>query len=113
MALYINDAPVRLVSAVSVIEASMVAAARLGRTGIDELDLLLSRIGTETRAFSPADIALVRQCFLRYGKGRHPAALNFGDCFPYALAVSTGEPLLFKGEDFTKTDVEIADYEEW
>jgi ribonuclease VapC len=110
MAVCLSDAPVRWVSAVSVIEASIVAAARLGPTGIDELDLLLSRIGSETRAFSPADIALVRQCFLRYGKGRHPAALNFGDCFSYALAVSTGESLLFKGDDFTKTDVVIAAY---
>jgi uncharacterized protein with PIN domain len=51
---------------------------------------------------------LARQAFLDFGKGRHPANLNFGDCFAYALAKATGEPLLFKGEDFSKTDVRAA-----
>ncbi|HXM43909.1 MAG TPA: type II toxin-antitoxin system VapC family toxin [Bryobacteraceae bacterium] len=51
---------------------------------------------------------LARQAFLDFGKGRHPARLNFGDCFAYALAKATGEPLLFKGEDFSKTDVKAA-----
>ena len=51
---------------------------------------------------------LARQAFVDFGKGRHPAALNFGDCFAYALAKITGEPLLFKGEDFRKTDITAA-----
>ena len=106
----IDRDPLRLVSAVSVIESSIVAVARLGPTGIDELDLLLSRLSAETRAFFPADITLVRQCFLRFGKGRHPASLNFGDCFSYALALSTGERLLFKGDDFSQTDIPVALY---
>lgn len=51
---------------------------------------------------------LARQAFLDFGKGRHKAGLNFGDCFSYALAKASGEPLLFKGNDFIQTDVEIA-----
>ncbi|MBX3167461.1 MAG: type II toxin-antitoxin system VapC family toxin [Candidatus Eremiobacteraeota bacterium] len=104
-ALAIDTDPIRLISPVSVFEASMVAVARLGPDGIDELDLLLSRIGVEIQPLLPSDLPSVRRAFLRYGKGRHPAALNFGDCFSYALAIVRGEKLLFKGNDFAQTDV--------
>lgn len=110
MAVAIDRDPVRLVSAVSVFESSMVAAARLGADGIDELDLMLSRISPVVREFAAADLPLVRRGYLEYGKGHHPAGLNFGDCFPYALAIRTGEPLLFKGDDFGQTDVTVVSY---
>jgi ribonuclease VapC len=97
--------PNRLVSAVSVVEASLVLESRYGEDAVDDLDLLLAKTAAHIVAFSAHDIALVRDAYRRFGKGRHPAGLNFGDCFSYALARSTGEPLLFKGEDFSQTDV--------
>jgi ribonuclease VapC len=62
----------------------------------------------ERRTVKPDHAQIARQAFRQYGKGRHPAALNFGDCFSYALAKATGLPLLFKGEDFGKTDIQAA-----
>ncbi len=101
---------VRLISAVSIFESSIVALARLGQDGCDELDLLLARLEPEIRAFEPRDLPLVRAAYQQFGKGRHPAALNFGDCFSYALARASGEPLLFIGEDFNKTDLTPVDW---
>jgi len=95
----------RLVSAVSVFEASLVLQSRYGEDAVDDLDLLLMKIAARVVPFSVDDVAGVRSAYHRYGKGRHAAGLNFGDCFSYALAVSSGEPLLFKGEDFSRTDV--------
>ncbi|MCA9779668.1 MAG: type II toxin-antitoxin system VapC family toxin [Candidatus Eremiobacteraeota bacterium] len=106
----IDRDPVRLISAVSIFESSIVALARLGQDGCDELDLLLARTNAEVRAFEPADLPLVRTAYRDFGKGRHPAALNFGDCFSYALASVTGEPILFKGEDFSKTDLRLVEF---
>lgn len=101
----ISEDPIRLVCCVSVVEASLVILARFGQDGLDELDLLLGRIGAKVSSLSAQDIPLARQAYARFGKGRHPASLNFGDCFSYALAVSLNEPLLFKGGDFSQTDV--------
>jgi ribonuclease VapC len=70
-----------------------------------ELDLLLHRARIDVVPFTPEQADLARDAWRRWGKGRHPAGLNFGDCFAYALSRSSGEPLLFKGEDFGKTDV--------
>lgn len=100
----------RLISAVSIFEATMVAVARLGPDGLDELDLLLARIGALPSPFGVGDLGYVRDAFSRFGKGRHSAALNFGDCFSYALAVSTRQPLLFKGDDFSQTDIARVEY---
>jgi ribonuclease VapC len=83
----------------------MVIEARKGAEGLRDLDLLIERAGVE---FVPVDReqgSLARRAFSRFGKGRHPAGLNYGDCFAYALARHLGEPLLFKGDDFVKTDV--------
>jgi ribonuclease VapC len=102
--------PTRLISSVSIFEASIVTFARLGEDGIDDLDLLLTRIQADSIGFRPAELAVAREAYFRFGKGRHPAALNFGDCFSYALAVSTNQPLLFKGDDFSKTDLAIVPY---
>lgn len=96
----------RLMSAVSVLEAIMVLESELGEAGGRELDLLLHRAGIEIVGFLPDQLDAARRAFRAYGKGRHPAGLNFGDCFSYALARSTGQPLLFKGNDFARTDVE-------
>jgi len=102
--------PIRMVSAVSVFEAGLVSTARVGTDGLDDLDLLLTRMHAEIKSFTVRDLPLAREAFVRFGKGRHRAALNFGDCFAYALSVSSGEPLLFKGEDFSRTDVLTVKY---
>lgn len=100
--------PVRLVSAASLLEASLVIETRLGERGGLELDLFVHRIGLEVASVTAEQIEVARAGFRRFGKGRHPAALNYGDCFAYGLAVTSGEPLLFKGQDFSQTDVPIA-----
>jgi ribonuclease VapC len=83
----------------------MVLETRLGEAGGREFELWLLRIGAEIVSFDAEQADAARRAWRRYGKGRHAAALNFGDCFSYALAVTRGEPLLFKGEDFATTDV--------
>lgn len=75
-----------------------------------ELDAALARFRVEVVALSESHAMHARRAFRRYGKGRHPAQLNFGDCFAYALAKATGEPLLFKGDDFSKTDITVVAY---
>ena len=72
------------------------------------VDPLLSRLGVEITKITPEQAYLAREAYQRFGKGNHPARLNLGDCFAYALAKARGEPLLFKGDDFPKTDVEAA-----
>jgi ribonuclease VapC len=96
----------RLVSAATVVEASLVLLGRYGEAGDVQLDRLLRAIGAEVVPVGEEQVALARDAALRFGRGRHPAGLNFGDCFSYALAVARGEPLLFVGGDFAKTDVE-------
>ena len=95
----------RLISAASVLEASLVIESELGEEGERELDFLLLKAGIETVSFNEEQLKLARHAFRTYGKGRHAAGLNFGDCFSYAASKTTGEPLLFKGNDFAKTDV--------
>lgn len=73
-------------------------------------DTLLRQTGTMIEAVTPEQAKVARQAYRDYGKGRHRAGLNLGDCFAYALAKEKGEPLLFKGQNFRKTDVEIAEY---
>ena len=96
----------RLMSAVSLQEAGMVIAGRFGDGAAWEpLDALLTRLDIEIVAHDAMLARTAREAFLRFGKGRHPARLNFGDCAAYALAASSGFPLLFKGDDFRKTGV--------
>ncbi len=92
------------------LEAAMVLLARRGSDGVRALDLLILRFGIEIVAFTESHARLARTAFERYGKGRHPAKLNFGDCMAYALAKETGEELLFKGTDFALTDIAVAPY---
>lgn len=96
----------RLMSAVSLQEAGMVIAGRHGDEAMWEpLDALLVRLDVEIVAHDVALARIARTAFLRFGKGRHSARLNFGDCASYALAKAHGVPLLFKGEDFAQTDI--------
>lgn len=100
--------PVRLVPATCVLEARMVLVSRRGEHALAEIDLWLRRIEADIVSVD-ADLAdLATQAWLTYGKGRHPASLNFADCLPYALAKRADEPLLFIGKDFAQTDIEAA-----
>ena len=100
--------PMRLISAGTVLECGLVVESELGEEGDRELDLLLLRAGIETIPFNAEQLAIARQAFRLFGKGRHPAGLNYGDCFSFALSKASGEPLLFKGSDFPKTDIRSA-----
>ncbi len=95
----------RLISAATVVEASIVIEAQRGEAGGRELDLLMHRIAADVSSVTAAQAELARSAWRRFGRGRHPAKLNYGDCFAYALARHAGEPLLFKGDDFSSTDV--------
>lgn len=97
--------PVRLMSAASYLEAAIVIETRFGEAGGRELDLWLHRAGVDLVAVAADQAEAARIAYRRFGKGRHHAGLNFGDCFSYALAKISGEPLLFKGDDFAHTDI--------
>lgn len=101
----IVDDPRRLISSVTLLESSIVVESRLGEVAGRELDLFLHRAAVQTVAVDAEQVEIARAAWRRYGKGRHPAALNFGDVFAYALARASGEPLLFKGDDFSHTDI--------
>ena len=100
----------RLVSAATVVESSLVLLGRYGEAGDVQLDRLLRGIGAEVVPVGEEQVTLARDAALRFGRGRHPAGLNFGDCFSYALAVARGERLLFVGDDFAKTDVDACSW---
>ena len=104
----IAAAPNCRMSVANVLEVSIVVEARGGAEAGHELDLFLERAAVEPVPVTAAHVEAARRAWRRFGKGNHPAALNFGDCFAYALAKTTGEPLLFKGEDFARTDIEPA-----
>jgi ribonuclease VapC len=107
--LRIADDPVRLISAATVLETTIVLETRLGDAGGREFDLWLLKVEAEVVPVDAEQIDAARRAWRRYGKGRHPAGLNYGDCFSYALALTRGEPLVFKGEDFAKTDINRKD----
>ncbi len=95
-------------SAPTLFECRLVALRRSGPALEDKLLFLIEGLKIEIVAFDEAQASLAADAFRRYGKGRDKAALNFGDCFSYALAKSRGEPLLYKGGDFARTDVAAA-----
>jgi ribonuclease VapC len=97
----------RLISAATVLEAGMVIEGRRGGGAGREFDLFIVRAQLKIVPIDAELADLARSAWRKYGKGRHPAGLNFGDCFSYALAKSSGEPLLAKGTDFASTDVLI------
>ncbi len=101
----IAAAPHRLVSAGTLIETSIVVEARRGESAGRELDLFLHRADAHTIAVDEEQVRVARAAWRRYGKGRHPAGLNYGDLFAYALARTRGDELLYKGSDFARTDL--------
>lgn len=100
----------RLLSAASLLEAGMLVRSRFGSNGEQDLDKLLASLKIEIAPVTAQQITIARAAFSRFGKGFHPAALNFGDCFSYGLAKDTGDVLLFKGNDFSRTDLPVATY---
>lgn len=103
----IEDAESVKMSVASFVETSIVIESRYGAEGLRDLDLFLSRAGVDLVPVDEEQGQIARSAFSRYGKGRHRAGLNYGDCFAYAAAVSLGEALLAKGEDFEQTDVVV------
>jgi ribonuclease VapC len=101
------QAETRMISAATVLEAGIVLEARRGESAGREFDLLLVRANLQIVAVDSEQTEIARSAWRKYGKGRHTAGLNFGDCFAYALAKFAGEPLLAKGTDFAATDIEV------
>ena len=95
-------------SAASFLELSIVVESQIGPDASRQCDIFFRRAGIIIEPVTVEQAHIARQAFLDFGKGRHAAGLNFGDCFSYALAKIIGEPLLFKGEDFKKTDIASA-----
>jgi ribonuclease VapC len=99
---------VRVISVVGFVETSFVILGRKGEGGLSDLHRFLSRARIDRVPVDGIQAELAVEAFRRFGRGRHPARLNIGDCFAYALAKATGEPLLFKGGDFALTDIVAA-----
>jgi ribonuclease VapC len=104
------SAPERILSAANLVEVGIVMQARRGDDGARDLDLLLAKLRVDIAVVTANQADIARKAFRRYGRGRHAANLNFGDCFAYALAKDTSAPLLFKGDDFGQTDVMAGSY---
>jgi len=104
----IHDADLCRISVATYVELSMVVENQLGPQGMRQAETFFRRAGVVIEPVTLDQGELARQAFLDFGKGRHKAGLNYGDCFSYALAKATGEPLLFKGRDFAQTDIDAA-----
>ena len=101
----IRHAGACVVSAPTLVETEIVVEAQLGTAGPELLTAVLQRISIEVMPFDATLAQIATAAWRRFGKGRHPAALNFGDCFSYALARQLDAPLLFKGDNFSQTDL--------
>ncbi|HEV2382917.1 MAG TPA: type II toxin-antitoxin system VapC family toxin [Terriglobia bacterium] len=101
----IHDAERCLISAANFLELAIVVETQIGAEAVRQCDMFFRRAGIVIEPFTVEQAHIARQAFHDFGKGRHSAGLNFGDCFAYALSKITGEPLLFKGQDFAKTDI--------
>jgi ribonuclease VapC len=101
----IEAADSRVMSVATLVEVSIVVEVRFGAEGLRALDRFIERARIDLAPVDLEQARVARDAFSRFGKGRHAAALNFGDCFSYALARVLGEPLLFKGDDFARTDI--------
>ena len=101
----IADADAPLISTATLLEVNIVMLNRHGARAARMVDRLIQEAGFQAENFTVQHAELAREDYARYGKGRQTAGLNYGDCFSYALAKATGLPLLFKGQDFSKTDV--------
>lgn len=106
----ISQSKTCLLSSPGYVEVSIVLGTRHGEKGVENLDLLLKELSITVVPFSPEQAKLAAEAFLKFGKGRHKAKLNMGDCFSYGLAKAMGQPLLFKGNDFIQTDIERVNY---
>ena len=104
----VRDAAATAIATPTLVEAAIVAEGRTGPGMAEKLDALMGAIRPEIVPFTAAQAAIARDDWRRYGKGRHKAGLNLGDCFSYALAKERGQALLFKGDDFAATDIEPA-----
>jgi len=109
-AVALNAADVRRLSAASYVEAGLVTDSNRDVLLSNQLDSLLRRSFINLEPVTVEQARIARDAYRIFGKGRHRAGLNFGNCFAYALAKDKGEPLLFKGDDFRRTDVELAEY---
>ncbi|MFZ4667285.1 MAG: type II toxin-antitoxin system VapC family toxin [Prochlorotrichaceae cyanobacterium] len=104
----ISNSQTCLISSPGYLELAIVLSTAYGSKGIEKLDLFLQELSISIVSFTSEHAKLATEAFLTFGKGRHPAKLNMGDCFSYALAKATGQPLLFKGNDFSQTDINVA-----
>lgn len=104
----IETAPTRLMSAANYLEAAIIIEDRFGYDGIRDLKLFLAEAGIDIEPVTFVQAETAREAYRAYGRGNHSVGLNYGDCFAYALAKTTSEPLLFKGDDFAQTDIQIA-----
>lgn len=100
----------RLVSPISLLECDIVLRSRIGKQGVGNLDLFYYESGLEVISLDREQLQIAREAHAKFGKGRHKASLNMGDCCSYALAINLSEKLLFKGNDFGLTDVSKVDY---
>jgi ribonuclease VapC len=103
-----SDRP--LIAMPTLLEITLVVGRSKGESGQEPLRLLLARLDLTAVPFGADHLAAAEAAWWRFGRGRHPAALNFGDCFSYALAKVENQPLLFKGDDFSRTDIIAAPY---
>jgi ribonuclease VapC len=110
LAIAIEEAPVCRISVANYVEAAMVLDSRRDPVLSRRLDDFVREAQVLLEPVTLEQAKLARDAYRDFGKGRHRAGLNFGDCFAYALAKEKGEPLLFKGDDFRRTDVEVAEY---
>lgn len=101
----VESAPRLIVSSVTLVESSVAVLRKLGEQSVTEFAAMIEALHLEVVAFDMEQARLAVEAYVRYGKGRHAARLNLGDCMVYALAKRLGEPLLFKGEDFSLTDI--------
>ena len=101
----IADSEVSRISAATFLEAGIVADNQTDQRTGRQLDALVANFRLRIEPVTEQQVRIARQAYLDFGRGKHPAGLHFGDCFAYALAKATGEPLLFKGEDFARTDI--------
>jgi ribonuclease VapC len=104
----ISETESRRMSAANFVEAAIAVEVQTREGGTRQFDAFFRRAGIIIEPVTEEQAHVARQAYTDFGKGRHPAGLNFGDCFAYAIAKVSGEPLLFRGEDFRKTDVEAA-----
>ncbi len=105
----VAEADPPLMSAATLLELNIVMLNRRGVRAARIVDRFLQEAGFQIESFTAQHAELAREAYVRFGKGRHAAGLNYGDCFSYALAKATALPLLYKGQDFSKTDIIPAD----